>query len=105
MADSEPNVVEDDQALQQAIWKKWNKFIWSGLVFIGIGLVIISIGLLLNTGPYSPEGLIVGLGAIVVVIGIIRLLIGVINPLSPDDLRNIRVPGVGSSPENEETTE
>jgi len=88
MADPKPEVVEDDdQALERAIWKKWNKFIWSGLVFIVIGLVVIGIGLLLNTGAYSAEGLLIGLGAIVVIIGIIRLLIGVINPLSPDDIR------------------
>lgn len=88
MADPKPEVVVDDQSLERAIWKKWNRFIWSGLVFLAIGLVVISIGLLLNTGAYSAEGLLIGLGAIVVIIGIIRLLIGVINPLSPDDIRD-----------------
>jgi hypothetical protein len=86
MADPKSEVV-DDQSLDRAIWRKWNKFIWSGLVFLVIGLVVISIGLLLNTGAYSAEGLLIGLGAIVVIIGIIRVLIGVINPLSPDDIR------------------
>jgi hypothetical protein len=101
MPDSEPDIVEKNRLLDRAIWRKWNKFVWSGLLYIVIGLVIIAGGLLLNTGPYSAEGLLVGLGVIVVIVGVIRLLIGIINPLSPDDLRKLRLPGEGSSPENE----
>ena len=101
MADSRPDIVEENRLLERAIWKKWNKYIWSGLIFMGVGLVVIIVGLLLNTGAYSPEGLIVGLGVIVVIVGVIRLLIGIINPLSPEDLRVIHLPGEDSSPVNE----
>ncbi len=102
MPDSEPeDIVEKNRLLDRAIWRKWSKFVWSGLLYIVIGLVIIVGGLLLNAGAYSAEGLLVGLGVIVVIVGVIRLLIGIINPLSPDDLRKIRLPDEGSSPESE----
>jgi hypothetical protein len=101
MADSRPDIVTENRLLERAIWKKWNKFTWSGLLFMGVGLIIIVGGLFLNTGAYSAEGLIVGLGVIVVIVGIIRLLIGIINPLSPEDLRVIHLPGEDSSPANE----
>jgi hypothetical protein len=97
MADTKPDIVEENRILERAIWRKWNKFIWSGLLFIAIGLVVIVTGLLLNTGAYSVEGLLVGLGVIVIIVGVIRLLIGVINPLTPADLRDIRLPGEGST--------
>lgn len=91
MADSKPDIAKEERLLKRAIWKKWNKFVWSGLLYIVIGLVIIVVGLLLNIGPYSPEGLLVGgLGVIVVIVGVIRLLIGIINPLSPEDLHESR---------------
>jgi len=40
----------------------------------------------LGTGAYSGEGLLIGFGALIVLAGIIRTLIGVINPSSPDEL-------------------
>jgi hypothetical protein len=93
MADSEPDIVEKTRLLDRAIWRKWSKFVWSGLLSIVVGLVIIGGGLLLNAGTYSSaEGLLVGLGIIVVIVGVIRLLIGIINPLSPDDLNKLRSP-------------
>jgi len=92
MADSNPDLVEKNRLLEQAIRKKWNKFIWSGLLAIILGLLIITSGLLLNASPYSAEGLVIGLGVIVVLVGVIRVLIGIINPLSHDDLRRIDPP-------------
>ena len=88
MANPKENVVEQTEVLDRAIWRKWNKFTWSGLVLAGIGLIVIAFGLLLRMGAYSPEGLAIGLGAIVILIGIVRLLIGLINPLAPSDLHH-----------------
>jgi hypothetical protein len=88
MADPQPDIVDEERILERAIWRKWNKFIWSGLFTTAIGLVIIAGGLVLSPASY----LIAGLGVIVVIIGVIRLLIGVINPMTPKDLDNIRLP-------------
>jgi hypothetical protein len=92
MADPKENIVEQTEILDQAISRKWNKFTWSGLMLIGIGLITIAFGLLLRMGAYSPEGLVIGLGAIVILIGIVRLLIGLINPLAPSDLHHTAAP-------------
>jgi uncharacterized membrane protein HdeD (DUF308 family) len=72
--------------LRRAEQSKWNKYTWSGLLIILVGLVLIFVGMGLNTGAYSSEGLLVGFGALTVLGGIIRTLIGVINPSSPDEL-------------------
>jgi len=92
MADPKENIVEQTEILDQAISRKWNKFTWSGLMLIGIGLIAIAFGLLLRMGAYSPERLVIGLGAIVILIGIVRLLIGLINPLAPSDLHHTAAP-------------
>ena len=65
---------------------KLNKYTWSGLAIILVGLVLIFIGIGLGTGAYSTEGLAIGFGALIVLAGILRALIGVINPSSPDEL-------------------
>lgn len=72
--------------MDKAAQHKLIKFVWSGLLFIVLGLILIVAGLELNTGAYSAEGLLTGFGAIAVIVGVIRLLIGVIQPLSPSDL-------------------
>jgi hypothetical protein len=72
--------------MEIATQRKLIKFVWSGLLIIMLGLILIVVGLDLNTGAYSAEGLLVGFGAIAIIIGIIRLLIGFIRPLSPSDL-------------------
>ncbi|GAC1357062.1 MAG: hypothetical protein NVS4B11_13420 [Ktedonobacteraceae bacterium] len=72
--------------LQRAEQSKWNKYTWSGLLIVLVGLVLIGYGLSLHTGAYSGEGLAVGIGALVVLAGIIRTLIGFINPSSPEEL-------------------
>ncbi|HLG77707.1 MAG TPA: hypothetical protein VKX46_14915 [Ktedonobacteraceae bacterium] len=92
MADPKIELVEQTEILDRALWRKWNKFTWSGLLIIGIGLLLIVAGLLLNTGAYSTEGLLIGLGAITVLVGIIRILIGLINPLAPSDLNAVSQP-------------
>ena len=72
--------------LRRAEQGKWNRYTWSGLLIILVGLVLIFVGMGLNTGAYSSEGLLIGFGALIVLAGIIRTLIGVINPSSPDEL-------------------
>jgi len=80
-------IVEHPEVLEIAEERKKRKFTWSGLLVVGIGLLLIALGLLLNTGLYSVESLVVGGGVIVVIIGILRILIGLINPIVPDQLR------------------
>src|SRR5437899_5857440 len=75
-----------------AISLKWKEFTWSGLVLVGTGLIIVFFGIRMQMGPYSPEGIVVGFGAILIIIGIIRLLIGFINPRVPHDLHTTTVP-------------
>jgi len=72
--------------LRKAERIKWNKYIWSGLVLVLVGLALIGFGLSLHTGSYSGEGLAIGFGFLIILAGIIRALIGVINPSSPEEL-------------------
>ncbi len=65
---------------------KLNKYTWSGLAIILVGLVLIFVGVGLHTGAYGSEGLLIGFGALIVLAGILRALIGVINPSSPEEL-------------------
>lgn len=93
MQDPRMNLAEETEIMDRAVWKKWNKYTWSGLLVVGIGFILIVVGLLLHTGAYSAEGLLIGIGAIIVLIGIIRILIGFINPLAPSDLHEVILPG------------
>lgn len=88
MEDPRVNLTPEVEILDRAVWRKWNKFTWSGLTIIGLGCLLIAAGLLLNSGAYSAEGLLIGFGAIIVLIGLIRIGIGLINPLSPSDLHS-----------------
>jgi hypothetical protein len=91
MTDPESEIVVENEILQRAVWKKWNKYTWSGLIIVGIGCVLIAVGLPVWTEFYSNGGiLLVGFGAIAVVVGLIRVFIGLINPTLPSDLRRRR---------------
>ncbi len=72
--------------LQTAERIKWNKYTWSGLIIVLVGLALIGFGLSLRTGAASGEGIAIGFGFLIILAGIIRVLIGVINPSSPDEL-------------------
>jgi hypothetical protein len=87
MAQQRVKVLRRQRIFNRAVWRKSSRFTVSGLVTMGIGIVLISVGASLNTGPYSSEGLLIGFGAIIVLIGIVRLLIGFINPAIPEDLQ------------------
>jgi uncharacterized membrane protein HdeD (DUF308 family) len=82
-----PSLAQQMRLLRRAERVKWNRFTISGLVLIIVGIALISYGLYLNTGAYSAEGIDLGIGALIVIAGIIRILIGVINPTLPEDLR------------------
>ena len=71
----------------QAVKNKANKFTWSGLFIFVLGIVFIAAGVSLSRGVYySTPGLLVGLGAIIAIVGLIRIAIGFINPQTPEDL-------------------
>jgi hypothetical protein len=88
MEEPRANLTSEVEILDRAVWRKWNKYTWSGLAIIGLGCLLIAAGLLLNSGAYSAEGLMIGFGAIIILIGLIRIGIGLINPLAPSDLRS-----------------
>jgi fatty acid desaturase len=80
------------RVFERALWSKWSKYTVSGLVFMAVGFIMIIVGILLNTASYAQAGLLVGgVGVIIVIVGIVRLLIGFINPASPEDLRPLEV--------------
>src|ERR1041384_3829515 len=75
------------RAFDRARWLKTSRFTVSGLVVIAIGGILIAYGMLYSNGNYSSvEGLLLGFGSLIVLAGIIRLLIGFINPLVPEQL-------------------
>ena len=89
------------RVFEKAVWQKSSRYTLSGIVVIGIGVLLIGLGFLLSTGPTSSKFLIIGVGAIVVLVGIVRLLIGFINPAVPQDLPPLEEP----HEENEEIVE
>jgi protein-S-isoprenylcysteine O-methyltransferase Ste14 len=80
MAYNRTGLARRTRIVQMAIQDKWNRFTWSGLLIILVGIVLITVGLSLRKSFYSTEGLLIGFGAIIVLAGIIRVLIGIINP-------------------------
>ncbi len=95
MAQQRVKVLRRQRIFNRAVWQKSSRFTVSGLVTMGIGVVLISAGAVLNAGPYSSKGLLIGFGAIIVLIGIVRLLIGFINPAIPEDLQPPVIPEEG----------
>lgn len=91
MAQQRVRILRRQRIFNRAVWRKSSRYTLSGLIIIGIGVVLISLGISsLNTGiGLNPGGdyLLIGFGAIVALIGIIRLLIGFINPATPEDLQ------------------
>ena len=80
------------RAFDRALWMKTNKYTVSGLISLIAGLVVVIIGILLYTGSFYQAGsLIGGFGVIIVIIGIVRLLIGFINPATPEDLTPLEI--------------
>ena len=89
--------VDEEELLKRELWehpdvlelvveRKKRKFTRSGLLAMVIGVILIASGLLLNTGTNSIEGLIVGVGVLVELVGILRILIGLIKPIVPSQM-------------------
>jgi hypothetical protein len=93
MAEEKTTTSRRLRIFERAVWMKSNKYITSGSITVVSGIVITILGILLVAGNYaSPTVLIVGLGTIVFIVGIIRLLIGFINPIVPADLPPLEEP-------------
>jgi hypothetical protein len=91
MAQQRVKVLRRQRIFNRAVWRKSSRYTLSGLVTMGIGVVLVSVGITLNTGAYLTIGsgtyLLIGFGALIALIGIVRLLIGFINPATPLDLQ------------------
>ncbi len=79
-------MVEHPEILDAATERKMRKFAPSGLIVLLVGVVLIGTGLFIHSGEYTIGGFIVGVGVIVVIIGMCRLLIGLIKPIVPSQL-------------------
>jgi len=79
-------MVEHPEILEAATERKMRKFAPSGLIVLLVGVVLIGTGLLIHSGEYTIGGFVVGVGVIVVIIGMCRLLIGLIKPIVPSQL-------------------
>jgi hypothetical protein len=77
---------EHPEVLELVVERKKRKFTRSGLLLMVIGIILIALGFLLNTGANSIEGLIVGVGVLVELVGILRILIGLIKPIVPSQM-------------------
>lgn len=79
-------LVENPEILEAAAERKMRKFTPSGLIVLLAGVVLIALGLFIHSGEYTMGGFIAGVGVIVVIIGMCRILIGVIKPIVPSQL-------------------
>ena len=79
-------MVEHPEILEAATERKMRKFAPSGLIVMLVGVVLIGTGLFIHSNEYTIGGFIVGVGVIVVIIGMCRLLIGLIKPIVPSQL-------------------
>ena len=79
-------MVEHPEILKAATERKMRKFAPSGLIVLLVGVVLIGTGLFIHSGEYTIGSFIVGVGVIVAIIGVCRLLIGLIKPIVPSQL-------------------
>jgi hypothetical protein len=79
-------LIEHPEILEAATERKMRKFAPSGLVVLLVGVVLIVSGLAIHAGDYTIGGFIAGVGVIVVIIGMCRILIGLIKPIVPSQL-------------------
>jgi hypothetical protein len=79
-------LVEHPEILEAATERKMRKFAPSGLIVLLVGVVLIALGLFIHSGEYTIGGFVAGVGVIVVIIGMCRLLIGLIKPIVPSQL-------------------
>ena len=79
-------LVEHPEILEAAAERKKRKFAPSGLILLLVGVILIAVGLTMSVNNYSLKGFLVGVGVIVLIIGICRVLIGLIKPIVPSQL-------------------
>ena len=79
-------MVEHPEILEAATERKKRKFIPSGLIVLLVGVVLIGTGLFIHSGENIIGSFIVGVGVIVAIIGVCRILIGLIKPIVPSQL-------------------
>jgi hypothetical protein len=79
-------LVEHPEVLEVVEERKKRKFTRSGLYVMLFGAVLIALGLLLHYSAHSIESFTVGVGVIVVMVGFLRILIGLIKPFLPSHL-------------------
>ena len=79
-------LVEHPEILEAATERKMRKFAPSGLVVLVVCVILIALGLAVHAGDYTIGGFIAGVGVIVVIIGMCRILIGLIKPIVPSQL-------------------
>jgi hypothetical protein len=77
---------EHPEILEAVEERKMRKFAPSGLILLLVGVFLIALGLAINVNNYALKGFLVGVGVIVLIIGICRLLIGLIKPIVPGQL-------------------
>lgn len=77
---------EHPEVLELVLEQKKRKCTRSGLLVVIIGVILIASSLLLKTGAHSIEGFIAGVGVIVIIAGILRILIGLIRPVGPSQM-------------------
>ena len=79
-------LVEHPEILEAAAERKMRKFAPSGLIVLLVGVVLIALGLFIHSSNYTMGGFTVGVGVIVIIIGMCRILIGLIKPIVPSQL-------------------
>lgn len=85
-------LAQQTKIMEKAARRKMNKYIWSGLIILGLGILAIAASTEFLSNPFSVKALAIGAGVIVVIIGIVRILIGLINPKIPSDLAALENP-------------
>ena len=77
---------EHPEILEEAVERKMRKFAPSGLILLLVGVILIASGLAMHASNYTLRGFIAGVGVIVLIIGVCRLLIALIKPIVPGQL-------------------
>ena len=79
-------LVEHPEILEAVEERKKRKFTRSGLILILTGIILMALGFLFHSSAFFLEGFVGGVGVIVVIVGICRILIGLIKPIVPSQL-------------------
>ena len=86
-AEVKRELVEHPEILEAATERKMRRLAPSGLFILLVGIVLIVFGLLIHSSATTMGGFGVGAGFIIAVIGLCRILIGLIRPIVPSQIR------------------